>query len=119
MSDLTVALEVLDTIDGIVDDTHPEGDGCPLCGALDELRVELETAHVVPTAQPESRTVTRETLAAWPDEVRAKFRLPSKATEHVIGEDSEAYWRGYASAVDDAERAIFAARLHSADQPTE
>lgn len=35
------ALDLLDVIDGIVDDTHPEGDGCPLCRALDDLRVAL------------------------------------------------------------------------------
>ena len=36
------ALALLDVIDGIVDDTHPEGDGCPLCVALDDLRTALE-----------------------------------------------------------------------------
>lgn len=39
--DLRAALDVLDIIDGIVDDTHPEGDGCPLCVALDDLRERL------------------------------------------------------------------------------
>jgi hypothetical protein len=38
------ALDLLDVIDGIVDDTHPEGDGCPLCAALDDLRDTLEAA---------------------------------------------------------------------------
>jgi hypothetical protein len=38
---LRAALDILDVIDGIVDDTHPEGDGCPLCTALDDLRVAL------------------------------------------------------------------------------
>ncbi len=36
------ALAILDVIDGIVDDTHPEGDGCPLCTALDDLRDALD-----------------------------------------------------------------------------
>lgn len=36
------ALTLLDVIDGIVDDTHPEGDGCPLCVALDDLREAIE-----------------------------------------------------------------------------
>lgn len=35
---MTDPLVILDVIDGIVDDTHPEGDGCPLCVALDDLR---------------------------------------------------------------------------------
>ena len=35
------ALTELDVIDSIVDDTHPEGDGCPLCVALDDLRAAL------------------------------------------------------------------------------
>jgi len=39
---LRTALDILDVIDGIVDDTHPEGDGCPLCNALDDLRAALE-----------------------------------------------------------------------------
>lgn len=39
----------LDVIDGIVDDTHPEGDGCPLCHELDVLR------DVVGRAFPEAR----------------------------------------------------------------
>jgi hypothetical protein len=43
-SGLREALDVLDVIDGIVDDTHPEGDGCPLCTALDDLRAALEGA---------------------------------------------------------------------------
>lgn len=38
---LRAALDILDVIDGIVDDTHPEGDGCPLCIALDALRAAL------------------------------------------------------------------------------
>src|SRR5262249_4252639 len=42
------ALGILDVIDGIVDDTHPEGDGCPLCTALDDLRAAL-AAEPVPS----------------------------------------------------------------------
>ncbi len=40
------ALAILDVIDGIVDDTHPEGDGCPLCIALEDLRLAIEAAGV-------------------------------------------------------------------------
>lgn len=39
-----LALGLLDVIDAIVDDTHPEGDGCPLCTALDDLRGVLADA---------------------------------------------------------------------------
>jgi hypothetical protein len=39
-------LRLLDAIDGIVDDTHPEGDGCPLCSALDDLREALSERAV-------------------------------------------------------------------------
>lgn len=37
-----MVMDILDVIDGIVDDTHPEGDGCPLCISLDDLRERLE-----------------------------------------------------------------------------
>ena len=39
--DRTKVEELLDSIDGILDDTHPEGDGCPMCNAMDELRAAL------------------------------------------------------------------------------
>lgn len=34
--------DLLDSIDSIVDDTHPEGDGCSLCEALDDMRALLD-----------------------------------------------------------------------------
>jgi hypothetical protein len=51
-------LEILDVIDGIVDDSHPEGDGCPLCEALDELRDALSVAPH-PGTPHEFRTTCR------------------------------------------------------------
>jgi hypothetical protein len=49
---LRATMDLLDVIDGIVDETHPEGDGCPLCVALDDLRAALAPDATAPETKP-------------------------------------------------------------------
>jgi hypothetical protein len=86
--ELLTALAVLDIIDGIVDDTHPEGDGCPLCVALDDLREAAE--HARPPQAEGLRAALAEIAEASRDAIVVRVRYANGTNGGATDEQVDA-----------------------------